>query len=93
MKGPRPTGDTPIGVKAAVGKDKRKGLAARVDIEDGRITRVAFTPTFADEESRPSFLDASDSMFGEIADEIDTITRAAGLCATFTRMGDRVVIS
>jgi poly-gamma-glutamate synthesis protein (capsule biosynthesis protein) len=93
MKGPRPTGDTPIGVKAAVGKDKRKGLAARVDIEDGRITRVAFTPTFADEESRPSFLDASDPMFGEIADEIDTITRAAGLCATFTRMGDRVVIS
>src|SRR3546814_3434491 len=26
MKGPRPTGDVPIGVNAAVGKDTRKGL-------------------------------------------------------------------
>src|SRR3546814_4167313 len=36
MKGPRPTGDVPIGVNAAVGKDTRKGLAAMVDIEDGK---------------------------------------------------------
>src|SRR3546814_14758089 len=62
MKGPRPTGDVPIGVNAAVGKDTRKGLAAMVDIEDGKIASVAFTPTFADEESRPAFLKADDPM-------------------------------
>src|SRR3546814_981025 len=89
MKGPRPTGDVPIGVNAAVGKDTRKGLAAMVDIEDGKIASVAFTPTFADEESRPAFLKADDPMFGEIADEIDTITTAAGLPASFTRKDDR----
>src|SRR3546814_2855522 len=88
-----PTGDVPIGVNAAVGKDTRKGLAAMVDIEDGKIASVAFTPTFADEESRPAFLKADDPMFGEIADEIDTITKAAGLSASFTRKDDRVVIS
>lgn len=97
MKGPRPTGDQPIGVKAEAGKnlgnDKRKGLAARVDIEGGRIARVAYTPVFADEQARPAFLGASDPMFGEIADEIGAITQAAGLCATFTRMDDRIVVS
>src|SRR3546814_10572588 len=35
MKGPRPTGDVPIGVNAAVGKDTRKGLA---DMEIGRAS-------------------------------------------------------
>src|SRR3546814_6329664 len=82
MNGPRPTGDVAIGVNAAGSKDTRKGLAAMVDIEDGKITGVAFTPTFADEESRPAFLKADDPMFGEIADEIDTITKAAGLSAS-----------
>src|SRR3546814_19644782 len=91
MKGPRPTGDVPIGVNAAVGKDTRKGLAAMVDIEDGKIASVAFTPTFADEESRPAFLKADDPMFGEIADEIDTITKAAGLSASLTRKDDREI--
>jgi poly-gamma-glutamate capsule biosynthesis protein CapA/YwtB (metallophosphatase superfamily) len=97
MKGPRDTGDKPIGVKAELGKDvgqdKRKGLAARVDIEGGRIARVAFTPTYADEASRPSFLNAADPMFSEIADEVDSLTRAAGLSASFTRAQDRVVVS
>jgi poly-gamma-glutamate synthesis protein (capsule biosynthesis protein) len=97
MKGPRDTGDKSIGVKAELGKDvgqdKRKGLAARVDIEGGRIARVAFTPTYADEASRPSFLNAADPMFSEIADEVDSLTRAAGLSASFTRAQDRVVVS
>ena len=93
MKGPRPTGDEPIGVNASIGQDKRKGLAAMVDIVDGRIDRVAFAPTFADEASRPSFLSADDPMFGEIADEIDAISKAAGLSATFTRCKDRVAIT
>src|SRR3546814_13339566 len=78
MKGPRPTGDVPIGVNAAVGKDTRKGLAAMVDIEDGKIASVAFTPTFADEESRPAFLKADDPIFGELADEIATLTKEIG---------------
>ncbi len=93
MKGPRPSGDRPIGVKASIGQDKRKGIAALVDIDGGRIVRVGFAPTFADEESRPSFLRADDPMFGEIADEIETITRAAGLRASFARLDDRVVIA
>src|SRR3546814_20143708 len=93
MKGPRPTGDVPIGVNAAVGKDTRKGLAAMVDIEDGKIASVAFTPTFADEESRPAFLKADDPMFGEIADEIDTLNKAAGLSASFTRKDQHNVLS
>ncbi|WP_066339338.1 CapA family protein [Azohydromonas lata] len=93
MKGPRDTGDTPIGVRAVVGKDKRRGLAARIDIEQGRIARVAFTPVLADEATRPSFLDANDALFGEIADETEAISAAAGLQARFTRMHDRVVIS
>jgi poly-gamma-glutamate synthesis protein (capsule biosynthesis protein) len=93
MKGPRSTGDVPIGVNAAFGKDSRKGIAARVDIEDGRINRVAFTPTFADVGSRPAFLTADDPMFTEISDEIRTISAAAGLSPTLTVAGDRVMIS
>lgn len=93
MKGPRPTQDTPIGVNASIGQDRRKGLAAMVDIADGRIARVAFAPVYADEQTRPSFLSSADPMFGQIADEIDTITRAAGLSANFERLHDRVVIT
>src|SRR3546814_17193356 len=93
MKGPRPTGDVPIGVNAAVGKDTRKGLAAMVDIEDGKIASVAFTPTFADEESRHAFLKADDPIFGEIADEIDTFNKEGGLSASFTRKNHRVTKS
>jgi hypothetical protein len=54
---------------------------------------VAFTPTYADEASRPSFLNADDPMFGAIADEVDSLTRAAGLTATFTRAHDCIVVS
>jgi poly-gamma-glutamate capsule biosynthesis protein CapA/YwtB (metallophosphatase superfamily) len=94
MRGPRPAAERPIGVNAAIGNhDKRKGMAARVDIEHGRIARVAFTPTFADEQSRPHFLTAQDPRFGQIADEVAAIGRAAGLSATSTRGDDRVVIT
>lgn len=93
MKGPRDSGDRPIGVKADVGTDKRKGLAARVDIEGGRIARVAFTPVHADELSRPHFLDASHPLFGEISDEIEAMTLAAQLGAHFSRIRDRVLIT
>lgn len=97
MKGPRDSGSQPIGVKPQVNqdmaRDKRKGLAARIDIEHGRIARVAFTPTFADDESRPHFLTAQDPRFGEIAEEVAAITRAAGLSATFTHGDDRVFVS
>src|SRR3546814_20351425 len=82
MKGRRPTGDVPIGVNAAVGKDTRKGLAAMVDIEDGKIASAAFTPTFAEEESRPAFLKAEDPLFGEYAGRIDTMQKAEGLSAS-----------
>lgn len=93
MKGPRPSGDKPIGVKAAIGDDKRKGLAARIDIEAGRIARVAYSPVYADEATRPSFLAAGDPIFDEVADEIEAMSRAAGLSATFTREADRVVVT
>lgn len=92
MKGPRPTGDVPIGVTAALGKETRKGIAAQVEIRDARIASVAFAPTFADEGSRPSFLTGDDPMFGEIADEIESITQAAGFATRFERGEDRIVI-
>jgi poly-gamma-glutamate synthesis protein (capsule biosynthesis protein) len=92
MKGPRETGERPIGVSVSVGEDKRKGLAARVDIEGGRIVRVGFTPTWADDVARPRFLEAGDARFDEIADEVAAISRAAGLATTFTRAGDRVTV-
>lgn len=93
MKGPRPTGEVPIGVTAAVGKETRKGLAAMVEIKDGGIASVGFAPTFADEQSRPSFLDSGEDMFGEIADGIDAISRAAGFDTRFERTADRVLVS
>jgi Bacterial capsule synthesis protein PGA_cap len=92
MKGPRPTGEVPIGVTAAVGKETRKGLAAMIEIKDRSIASVAFTPTFADEQSRPSFLTSDHPMFGEIADDIDAISNAAGFSTTFERAADRVMI-
>jgi hypothetical protein len=82
----------PIGVTAAVGKETRKGLAAMIEIKDRRIASVAFTPTFADEQSRPSFLTSDHPMFGEIADDIDAISNAAGFSTTFERAADRVMI-
>lgn len=93
MKGPRPTGEVPIGVTAAVGKETRKGIAAMVEIKDRHIASVAFTPTFADEFSRPSFLTSAHPMFGEITDDIYATSKAAGLSSCFKQTGDRVVIS
>jgi hypothetical protein len=94
MKGPRPTADVPIGVNAAVGIERRKGLAAVVQIEGGAISRVAFAPTFADQASRPAFIAADHERFGEIAGDVQAISKAAGLTpATFTLDGNLVVIS
>lgn len=72
------------------GRPKGEYRSAKHEV---RIVRVAFAPFYADEQTRPSFLSSADPMFGQIADEIDTITRAAGLSARFERMHDRVVIS
>jgi poly-gamma-glutamate capsule biosynthesis protein CapA/YwtB (metallophosphatase superfamily) len=93
MKGPRPTGDVPIGVTAAFGADSRKGITAVVAIDRGCISRVAFAPVLADEYSRPVFLDHGNSRFGEIVQEIRTISAAAGLEPMLTVDGDVVVIS
>jgi hypothetical protein len=93
MKGPRSTGEVPIGVTAAVGKETRKGLAAMIEFKDKRIASVAFAPIFADEQSRPSFLTSDHPMFGEIADDIDTISQAAGFSTCFERVGDRLIVS
>lgn len=94
IKGPRPAGDVPIGVNAAVGIERRKGLAAVVQIEGGAISRVAFAPIFADEATRPAFISADHERFGEIAGDVQTISKAAGLTpAAFTIQGDLVVIS
>ena len=78
MKGPRPTGEVPIGVTAAIGKESRKGFAAMIGIVDRKISSVAFAPTFAGAQSRPSFVTRDHAMFGEIADDIDAISEAAG---------------
>lgn len=77
VKGPRPTGEVPIGVTAAVGKETRKGLAAMIEITNRRIASIAFAATFADENSRPTFLASDHPMFGEIADDIASISKAA----------------
>lgn len=92
MKGPRPTGDVPIGTTASVGQEPRKGIAAVIEIADGGIIRIAFAPTFADTESRPAFLVASDPMFIEIAGDIKRISAAAKLESRFSIEGDLVVI-
>lgn len=93
MKGPRPIGEVPIGVTAAVGKETRKGMAAMIEIADQRITGVAFAPTFADEQSRPSFLTSDHPMFGEIADDLAAISKAAGFATGFERTADRIIVS
>lgn len=78
MKGPRPTGEVPIGVIAAVGKETRKGIAALIGIVDRKISTVAFAPTFADALSRPSFVTGDPAMFGEIAGDLAATSEAAG---------------
>lgn len=93
MKGSRPTDEVPIGVTAAFGKDARKGMAALVDIQDGRIVRVGFAPTFADERTRPAFLTSDAPMFAEIAEEIRAVGAAAGLNPDFAVEADRVIVS
>jgi poly-gamma-glutamate capsule biosynthesis protein CapA/YwtB (metallophosphatase superfamily) len=92
MKGPRPTGDVPIGTNEAVGNETRKGIAAVIDIANGRIARVAFRPTYADLENRPSFLEADDPMFAEITEDIRTISKAANLNERFSVDGNLVVV-
>jgi len=93
MKGPRPTGDVPIGVNAAIGKESRKGLAAMVEIRDAKIASVGFAPTFADERARPSFLGAEHPMFGEIAEDVEAISRSAGFATRFERREDRILVA
>jgi poly-gamma-glutamate capsule biosynthesis protein CapA/YwtB (metallophosphatase superfamily) len=93
MKGPRPTGEVPIGVTTAVGNDSRKGMAAFVTIAGGKIERVALRPTFADEASRPQFLSADHEHFNTIAQEIQSISAAAKLNPTMRVEGDYVVVA
>lgn len=92
MRGPIVTKETPVGVTVPFGAEARKGLAAVIEIEQGRIARVGFAPSVADAEARPAFLAADDPLFAEIADQVREVTAQAGLDAQFAVEGGRVWI-
>lgn len=92
MMGPRPTGAVPIGVSVPFGEESRKGIAALVDIEGGRIAATAFVPCYADDHSRPQLLDSGHDKFEEILDDIRRISGEAGLTPSLRAAHDRVII-
>ena len=62
-------------------------------LEGGKIARVGFAPSFADDNGRPQFISADHERFVEIVEDLRTISKAAGLTTTFTVEGDEVFVS
>jgi poly-gamma-glutamate synthesis protein (capsule biosynthesis protein) len=93
LKGPVPTGKVPIGLSVALGAEAKKGIAAMVTLDGGKIARVGFAPSFADDNGRPQFISPDHERFSEIVEDLRTISQAAGLSTTFTVEGDRVFVS
>jgi hypothetical protein len=93
LKGPVPTGKVPIGLSVALGAEAKKGIAAMVTLEGGKIARVGFAPSFSDDNGRPQFIAPDHERFSEIVEDLRTISQAAGLTTTFTVEGDRVFVS
>jgi poly-gamma-glutamate synthesis protein (capsule biosynthesis protein) len=92
MMAPIPTDAIPVGVSVPFGEESRKGVVARVDIENGKIVRTAFTPCYSDEQSRPRLLKAGEDKFTEIVDDIRRVSAEAGLAPTLRVAGDRIAI-
>lgn len=92
MRGPVPTGEVPLGIKAPLGKDSRKGLAAFATVIDGKVASVGFRPSFADEMGRPTLIGPEHAMFDEIVENIRVAIEAAGLNAELRIEGDLVAI-
>ncbi len=93
MVAPVPVGATPIGVNVPFGAESRKGIAAVVEIADGRIARVAFRPVHAGDDGAPYFPGGGTPIFEEIAGDIARITAAAHLPAAFAIEGDEVRVT
>lgn len=72
--------------------DKNKTMIAKCIIEDKKIQRVSFVPAFINEHHEPEPLRLSDPQGQDVVRYMREITQEAGLNATYTVVGDEVVI-
>ncbi|MBI5653708.1 MAG: CapA family protein, partial [Chloroflexi bacterium] len=73
-------------------RDSRKTLIVKCDIAEKQITRVAFLPTYINQQSQPEVLSANDPRFDAVIDYIKAISDDQALRAMFDVQGDAVVI-
>lgn len=92
MMGPVPTGKIPVGVSVPFGEESRKGIAAVVEIDNGKIISTGFRPSWADDESRPRLLKNGEEKFNEVIEDIRRVSREANLTPVLEVIDDWVMI-
>lgn len=68
----------------------RLSMAARLEIDRGKIVSSGFLPIYIDRDAVPRFLAADDPHFSEVVDYMRAITDEAGLNARYRVVDDRV---
>ena len=63
-------------------------MAARWEVEDGRISKVSFVPAYLPEDCNPYFCPPEDPRFDEIVAYMRKITEAEGLSTQYTLSED-----
>ena len=63
-------------------------MAARWEVEDGRISKVSFVPAYLPEDCNPYFCPPEDPRFDEIVSYMRKITEAEGLSTQYTLSED-----
>lgn len=70
----------------------RMSMVARLEIADGRIRETSFVPLWIDRDAVPQPLAAQSPRFDEVVGYMRSVTADAGLNASYTVAGDRVVV-
>lgn len=73
--------------------DGQKSMIARLEIDDGRLTRVSFLPVQIGDGSEPEVLAPADPRFGEVRAYVERISAEQNLSSTFRVEGDEVVVA
>ena len=72
--------------------DSQMSLIARLDLEPGRLARIAFRPVQITDGSEPQLLEADDPGHARVAEYVAQISAEQGLAARFRMEGAEVVV-
>ncbi|MGI1677383.1 MAG: CapA family protein [Cellvibrionaceae bacterium] len=73
--------------------DSRKSMVVKVNIDNKKISRVSFLPTYIDTQAVPEILKADDPRFNEVTDYLKEISYSQNFKPEFRKDGDEIVIT